>query len=167
MPSHQQQQPEQPSPHEPLQTAPEAGTPAGDAPADVEASHSLHAHLMTAATDAAHPAAVAASPLEGTCTGTADQSANGVMAEAQSTAEMADSMPAAEAGNADADADVTPADVTPADCHPPQMAVLASLDQVRSRADASALSLCAGLHIKALLCLCRAVASSMLSACQQ
>ena len=125
---------------------------------------------MTAATDAAHTAAAAGLPLEGnSMPGTAesipDQLANGVMVEAQSTADMTDSLPAAEAHNVDADADVTP-DVTPADGHPPQMAVLASLDQVRSRADASVLSLYAGLRVKALLCLCRAVASSMLNACQ-
>ena len=121
---------------------------------------------MTAATDAAHPAAAAGLPLEGnSMPGTAesipDQLANGIMVEAQSTAEMTDSLPAAEAHNVDADADVTPADG-----HPPQMAVLASLDQVRSRADASVLSLYAGLRVKALLCLCRAVASSMLNACR-
>ena len=164
MPSHQQQQAEQLSPHVPLQTAAEAGSPPGDTPADAEATHSLQAHLMTAATDAAHPAAAAGSPLEGvSMPGTADsipdQSANGVMAEAQSTAEIADSMPAAEA--CDADADVIPVG------HPPQMAVLASLDQVRSRADAFAFSLYAASHVKALLCLCRAVALSMLCACQQ
>jgi len=175
VPAHQQQQPEQPSPHQPLQTVSEAGSPAGDTPADAEATHSLQSHLMTAATDTAHLAAAAGLPLEdgfmrGTADSTPDQLANGVMAEAQSTAEMTDSMPAAEACDANADADVTPADVTPdvtpadvtsADGHPPQMAVLASLDQVRSRAVALALSLCAALHVKALLCLCHAVALSI------
>ncbi|KAA6423316.1 MAG: gem-associated 2 [Trebouxia sp. A1-2] len=130
LPAHQQQQPEQPLPHEPLQTAAEAGSPAGDAPANTEATHSLQAHLMTAATDAAHPAAVASLPLEGvpmagTAASISDQPTRGVMAEAQATAETTDSMSAAEAHNADAGAALTPADG-----HPPQMAVLASLDQV-------------------------------------
>ena len=157
-----------------MQTVSEAGSPPGDTPTDTEATHSLQAHLMTAATDAAHPAAAAGLPFEdGSKAGTADsipdQVADGVMAEAQSTSEMTNSMPAAEAHNADADVtpDVTSADVTPADGHPPQMAVLASLDQVRSRAEAFALSLYAAFHVKAPWCLCCAMALSMLSACQQ
>ena len=87
---------------------------------------------------------------------------------------MTDSMPVAEAHDADADVtpavvthDVTPAGGTPADGHPPQMAVLASLDQVRSRAEAFALSLYAASLVKAPWCLCCAMALSMLSACQQ
>ncbi len=167
MSSHQQQQPEQLSPHEPRQTAAEADSPPGDTSTDAEATHSLQSRLMTAATDAAHPAAAAGLPHEGiampgTADSVLDQAANTVMAEAQSTAEMTDSMPAVEAHDAVADADVTPADmtpadVTPADGHPPQMAVLASLDQVRSRAEAFALSLYAALHVKALWCLCSGI----------
>ncbi len=172
MSSHQQQQPEQLSPHEPRQTAAEADSPPGDTSTDAEATHSLQSRLMTAATDAAHPAAAAGLPHEGiampgTADSVLDQAANTVMAEAQSTAEMTDSMPAVEAHDAVADADVTPADmtpadvtpadVTPADGHPPQMAVLAPLDQVRSRAEAFALSLYAALHVKALWCLCSGI----------
>jgi len=177
VPSHQQQQPEQPPPHQPLQTASEApsppGDPAGDNPAGAEATHSLQSHLMTAATDAAHPAAAVGLPFEdGAVPSTADSIPNelaNVLAEGQSTAEMVDSMPAAEAHDADADVtpDVTSADVTIADGHPPQMAVLASLDQVRSQADAFALSLYAAFHVKALWCLYCAMALSMLGACQQ
>lgn len=80
--------------------------------------------------------------------------ANGITAEAQSAAEASDGASAEASGAAQQSANQGPdsmpasaqsaadTDMTSAAGHPPQMAVLASLDQVRSLTDASALPIC-------------------------